>query len=346
MKGKKITALLLALVMAFMLAGCGGSPSAAKRTDYASSAAAPVPRPAAENAAFGLYSDAPAEEPAAYADMDESAGLGSDNGALPASGAPSAGEISVEKIIYSASATVETTDFDASVEKLEAMLAACGGFVESSSVNGNNYYSTSHGYASTRSANYRIRIPSQSFSAVMSSLSTLGNVPYSSTYTENITSQYYDVQARLNACRTQEQSLLDMMAKAETVSDLLEIQEQLSEVRYRIESLQSTLTNWDRQVSYSTISLSLEEVREYTPEARLSFGQQLSLALSRGIKSIGEFFRDLLLWLLEALPALILLAVVVFLVVLLIRRIRRNRAARRAAKAAAAPPAAPEEPRK
>jgi len=138
-----------------------------------------------------------------------------------------------------------------------------------------------------------------------------------------------------NVLRTQEQSLLEMMEKAETVSDLLEIQAQLSDVRYHIESLQSTLTNWDRQVSYSTISLTVEEVREYTPEAKLSFGRQLALAFSRGIRSIGEFFRDLLLWLIEALPALVILGVVVLLVVLLVRRIRRARAARRAQKAAA-----------
>jgi len=259
---------------------------------------------------------------------------------------PSAGDIAVDKIIYSASATVETTDFDDTIEKLDSLIAHYGGFVESSSISGNNYYRTSHGYSSSRSADYRIRIPSRDFSAVMNALSELGNVPYSSTYTENITSQYYDVQARLNAYRTQEQSLLDMMAKADTVSDLLEIQEQLSDVRYHIESLQSKLTNWDRQVSYSTISLSVQEVQEYTPEAKISFGEQLVLALSRGLKAIGEFFRDLLLWLLEALPALLILGAFVVLVFFLVRRIRRSAKARRETKIAAQTASAPPAPEK
>lgn len=325
-KTRKLFALLLSVVMLLSLCACGSSQSA-KRADSAAYGASSAPAAAQES--YSLYDNyaADIEEP-----MEAESGLGADGGALPAGGGADAGAIAVEKIIYSASATVETTDFDATIEKLDAMIASYGGFVESSSISGNNYYSSSHGYASNRSADYRIRIPSARFAEVMGSLSALGNVPYSNTFTENITSQYYDVQARLNAYRTQEQSLLDMMTKAEKVSDLLEIQEQLSEVRYHIESLQSTLTNWDRQVSYSTISLSVQEVREYTPEAKLSFGEQLALALSRGVKSIGEFFRDLLLWLLEALPALILLAVVVVLVVLLIRRIRRRRAAKRQAK--------------
>ena len=339
MKMKKILALCLAVLTVFSLAACGSS-SYAKSESYA-------PAPALNYTADYdvAYPEEPmmASEQAAMGGFSASQANASAKEESPAA-APSAGDIAVDKIIYSASATVETTDFDGSLAKLEELVAYYGGFIESSSISGNNYYYSSHGYASSRSADYRIRIPSRDFATVMNALSELGSVPYSNTYTENITSQYYDVQARLNAYRTQEQSLLDMMAKADKVSDLLEIQEQLSEVRYHIESLQSTLTNWDRQVSYSTISLTLEEVREYTPEAKLSFGQQLSLALSRGLKSIGEFFRDLLLWLLEALPALILLAVVVALVVLLVRRIRRKRAAKRAAKAAAQAPAVPAGP--
>lgn len=332
---KKITALFLAVLMVFSLCACGSGSAKGQSSSYA--AAAPQSNYAVyDSADYDLEADMPmAAEEAAYGGFsaNTAAEPGETNSAP--NEAPSAGDIAVDKIIYSASATIETTDFDETLEGLDALIASYGGFVESSSISGYNYYSTSRGNAATRRADYRIRIPSRDFAAVMNSLSTLGNVPYSNTYTENITSQYYDVQARLNAYRTQEQSLLEMMEQAENVTELLEIQNYLTDVRYHIESLQTSLTNWDRQVSYSTISLNIEEVREYTPEAKLSFGQQLALALTRGLKGIGEFFRDLLLWLVEALPALLILGVVVFLVVLLIRRIRRGRAARRARKAAA-----------
>lgn len=330
--GKRLSAILLASLMLLTLCACGSS-GAARKTDSSYAQSAPAAAEEYSNSYSADYGFA--EMPMEAAETEAAYGLSTNSSDIPVGAKPSAGDIAVDKIIYSASATVETTDFDDTITKLEAMIAQYGGFVESSSVSGNNYSSISRGYASRRSADYRIRIPSSSFSAVMTGLSTLGNVPYSNTYTENITSQYYDTQARLEAYRAQEQSLLEMMRSADTVSDLLEIQEQLSEVRYRIESLQSTLTNWDRQVSYSTISLSVLEVQEYTPEAKLSFGQQLGLAMSRGLKSLGEFFRDFLLWLVEALPALVILAVVVVLAVLLIRRIRRKRASSRAAKAAA-----------
>ena len=352
---KKTVSLLLALVMLFSLCACGSS--AAKSESYRPASPVAAPSYNSSYASYDSYAEeaeypmaAAAQESAAFGGFSASVNGSADTAAAadPASGkTPDAGDIAVDKIIYSASATVETTAFDDTLTKLEALIAQYNGFVESSSVSGNNYYYSSHGYASSRNAEYRIRIPSRDFATVMNSLPTLGNVPYSNTYTENITSQYYDVQARLNAYRTQEQSLLDMMAKADKVSDLLEIQEQLSDVRYHIESLQSKLTNWDRQVSYSTISLSVQEVQEYTPEAKISFGEQLARALSRGLRSIGEFFRDLLLWLLEALPALLLLAAVVVLIVFLVRRIRRRARAKRekmlAAQAGAKPSApAPE----
>ncbi len=353
MKTKKLFALALAVLMLLSLCACGSKGSAASRTESAQGA----PATTFYGAESGLFRAGKASDDydSSYAYEPEAPMAGAEEAAFGLSAAsntaaagdkteapPSAGDIAVDKIIYSASATVETTDFDGTVEKLEALIAQYGGFVESSSVSGNNYYRSSHGYASQRSADYRIRIPSRDFGTVMNSLSTLGNVPYSNTYTENITSQYYDSQARLEAFRTQEKSLLEMMEKAETVEDLLKIQDHLTDVRYRIESLQSTLTNWDRQVSYSTISLSVQEVQDYTPEAKLSFGQQLSLALSRGLNAIGEFFRDLPLWLLEALPALLVLAVIVVLAVLIVRRIRRRARARRE-KAAA--PQSPDEPK-
>ena len=75
-------------------------------------------------------------------------------------------------------------------------------------------------------------------------------------------------------------------------------------------------------------------MQEYTPESKTPFGEQLRLALVRGFKGVGEFFREMLLWLLEALPALVLLAAFVVLVVLLVRRIRRRAKARRAQSAA------------
>ena len=308
---KKTLSLLLAVLLVFALCACGSADSASS----------------APSAAYDMVSTKapyPAEAP-----EEDYGGFAVAGGTQLETGSGAAPEGSPEKLIYSASATVETTEFDRTIEKLSALVEQYGGFVESSSINGSNYYTQSRGYSSERYASYVIRVPSGKFSALMGSLSTLGNVPYSHTYTENITAQYYDTDARLTAYQTQEARLLEMMEAAETVEDLIAIEEKLTELRYQIESLQSTLKNWDRQVAYSTLDLEVQEVIEYTPESRMSYGQELALALTNGLRRTGEFFKDLLLAIVGALPALVILAVVLAILIPVWKKHRKPRRAKK-----------------
>ena len=330
---KKSLSLILACLMLFSLCACGSS-SYKDSGGYS----------AQSNSSSAYYSnsvEAPAmaamDEAVYYEESGFSAYDTVDTDSPRENDAP---EENPDKIIYSSNVTVETTEFDETLSRLDALIKENKGWVESSSVNGANFYDVSRGYTSTRSADYTLRIPSDRFDALMNSLSTLGNVPYSHTYTENVTAQYYDVQARLTAYKTQETRLLEMMEVAETVEDIILLEDRLTELRYEIESLQSSLNNWDRRVSYSTVYLSVQEVLEYTPEVevRLSFGQQLARAFSNGLKSVADFFKDFLLWFLEALPSLAVLAVVIVLAVFFGKKIsahgKKRKEAKQAAKAA------------
>ena len=333
---KKFVSLLLALLMLLTLCACGESKSAASGA------------PRADYDANGYYlakeeAVMPAEEPmAAY---DEAYGL-SATAVQTAPGGSDAPSQRPGKIIYSSNVQVETTDFEGTLAKLDKMVADFGGWVESSSVSGSNYADRSRGSVSRRSASFTLRIPSERFQELMSSLSDLGNVPYSHIYSENVTAQYYDVQARLTAYTAQEQRLLEMMELAESVEDVIILEDRLTEVRYRIESLQSSLNNWDRQVSFSSVYLDISEVQEYSPEPQVqpSYGERLSRALKSGWKDFTDFCQDLLLLIAESLPGLILFAAVITAVVLAVRRRRKARRAARAPKPSKAAPAAPVSP--
>ncbi len=305
---KRLSIVLLVIAMLVSLCACGA------KSVSATEAAAPMEAPAA------MYDSASFEE-AGYG------GFAAQNEAIEAEGA-TAPEMDPEKIIYSASATVETTDFDATITALSELIAQYEGFVESSSSSSGNYYQKSRGTAS-RSASYLIRIPSKHFNTLMGSLSTLGNIPYSNTFTENISAQYYDVQARLTAYETQETRLLEMMAIAESVEDIILLEDRLTELRYNIESLQSTINNWDRQVSYSSINLDIEEVRVYSPEPQISYGQELWMALKNALKNTGDFFKDLLVFIVASLPAIVIITVLAVIFVPVIKKRRAKRRAKR-----------------
>lgn len=312
---KKSLSLLLALLMLLSLCACGSAGSQSAAYEYASEAPAAAPAMSmdmsAEEAGYGGFSPA------------KNAGVPGDTGA----GVP---ETDPAKIIYSADATVETTDFDGSITKLLEMVEQSKGWIESSSMNSANYRSIARGSSYNRSASYTLRIPSDKFDLLMGSLSQIGNVPYSHTYTENVTSQYYDTQARLTAYQTQETRLLEMMEKAETVSDVIAIEEKLTELRYQIESLQSSLKNWDRQVSYSTITLEVVEVSEYSPEPQQTYGQELWQALTGAFRGLGQFFKDLLVFLVSAIPTILVLTVLFFIFRPLLRRLAARRREKKA----------------
>ena len=245
-------------------------------------------------------------------------------------------DLNPEKIIYSGDATVETTEFDATISALEAMIDSYGGWIESSSVNGAKYSNISRGSKTSRSASYTVRVPNEKFSGMMGELSSLGNIPYSHVYTENVTSQYYDTKARLETYQAQEKRLMELLDKAETVSDVIEIENELTEVRYRIESLQTSLRGWDRRVSWSTIYLTINEVSEYTPTKTKTYGEKIAEAFQYGIENLGEVFVGFV----EALPVLLFLLVLLIAVIAIIRAIffnpkrREKRRARKEAKAA------------
>ena len=326
-KWKRLSALLLATAMLFTLSACG---SAAK----SQSASAPRPEPAAAYDTNSYYVGA-AEE--AMYDAEGEYGFSPVSTSAPASAAGGQSDAPAEnpeKIIYSADVTVETTEFEETVGKVSGLVESYGGWIESSSISGSNYYQISEGNSKTRNASYTLRIPGDRFSALMESLSDLGNVPYSHMYTENVTAQYYDTQARLKAYTTQETRLLEMMELAESVEDVIIIEDRLTELRYKIESLQTSLNNWDRRVSYSTIYLNVQEVREYTPEEKVepSYGEELVQALKIGLRNAGQFLKNLLVFLVEVIPVLVVLVPLVWLAVWLIGKLRRRGAAKRAAR--------------
>ena len=319
----RLFALALAVVMVLGFSGCGHSKG--------SSSYARTEAPAA--ASYGSYKADAAVE---MAEPEEAMIPSPSYDAADAASGLSNGDVVVEndadhpmsdKIIYNAEVTLETTAFDQALEKIGAMVSEMGGYVESSSVSGSNYSSISKGNVGTRNAYFTIRIPSQHFRSFTGNLTDLGNVPYNRTYSKNVTQAYYDTQSRLEAFRTQEKRLLEMLSIADTVEDMLAIQRELTEVQYELDSLKGTLRYYDNQVSYSTVSLTVNEVREYTPTptVTLTYWERMSKEFKQSLKNTGHFFTELFLWFVTSLPWLVpLAAVIVGLVALLRKKLRRD----------------------
>lgn len=334
---KKLSRLLAALLalalLGMMLCACGASESKS-----------------ADNAAAVTYATTSAEAPAEMkleteeaaveeVDMELSSSAFSTAADVTESGAADTSLQDVSsKIIYSADLIAQTTDFDAAISALEQQITAFGGFIERSDVNGDTNYDE-NGVASVvnRWAYYVIRVPANRFEDFLHQTEGLGNVTSLSRYAENVTSQYTDYEARLSSLRTQEERLLSMLEKSEDVESLIALEQRLSDVRYELESIERNLKNLDMQISYSTVTLNLEEVEIYTPTVAVqrTFGEKLSDALSTGwrrfVRNIQYFCIDFV----TMLPGIVLFALIVLVGIFVVKKVLRGQKSRREKKSAA-----------
>ncbi len=212
MKARKWISLLICLVLVLgLLSGCGAKSS---RTEMA-------------------YDMAAAETWAAQEDPMAANGSPS----LMDSGASTASVPQNRKWIVTVSMTAETEDLDSLLESIGAQIEALGGYVEDQRITNGSRYSTSR----YRSASLTVRIPAADVDSFTQEVAGVCNVVRSSKNLEDITLTYVATESRMKALQTEEARLLELMEQAETMSDLLEIEARLTDVRYELESVTSQL---------------------------------------------------------------------------------------------------------
>ena len=361
---KGIIILLSVLLATVFLTACGAMDSAGGRSEpgYVSESlnmqfspsATPMPMPAPD----GLMGDMVAyDDGFTVADsrvhLSSAGGMGEMDveGITPE--IPPVGEGLSEKIIYSVWAEIETRNFDDTIAKVNALIAANGAFIENSNERGINYGWSGQSY---RHAYFLIRVPVSQLDSMESQLGTLGNVVSQSRNATNITSQFIDTEARRNSLLIQEERILDMLSRVEDLSDLILLEQHLSSIRYQIESLTSTLNNWQRQVDYSTLTININEVEEFTEFVPIhrSYWEQMGDGIMATLRGIGNFFTSIFMGLVVSGPVLLILiglGLITFIIVRAkIRKYNKNKPQRPApqyyppAYPAAAPAPAPVAP--
>lgn len=319
----KSLALLLSLLLIALLAS-----SCAK--NYGAPSGAAYDEAARENAGYAWDGAFDAD----YSKSSESPAQGE-----PLSEKESAPE-SDRKRIYTATLSLETRTFDEALSRILSDAEKAGGYAGKTNV----WQRTASGDRVYHTAELTVRIPADRFESYLNTLGGYCNVISSSTNVADVTEAYQDLAARLSSYKTQEERLLAMLEKADDLSYLLQLEDKLSEVRYHIESYEARLRNIDQQVSYSTVTMTLTEVVDYTVPAPETFGQRLKAAFSEGWEGFLSGSQDLAVFLAAALPVLVLLAVIVLVIVLIVKAKRKKRMSRAARAAYPTQPPQPGQP--
>ncbi len=165
--------------------------------------------------------------------------------------------------------SVEKGKFTSAFSEASRIATANGGFVVSSSTSTTGFPGNpiplddtsaqpgSDGRA--RAGQLTIRVPAEKFDATRAALSGLGEVDTETINGQDVSSQLVDLGARITSLKAEEAAFQTLLGKATEIGDILQIQDQLFNVRTQIEQLEAEQANLNDQSTFSTITVSMYE---------------------------------------------------------------------------------------
>ena len=217
---------------------------------------------------------------------------------------------------------VETKNYDELTANVVSEVKALGGYVENSnSWNGSAY---SYSGSRTRNTSMTLRIPADRLDEFLSHMADMSNITRRSENVTDVTLTYVDLESHKEALKAEEQRLIEMMEKAETIEDLITIEGRLSDIRYQVESMESQLRSYDNQVDYATLQLSITEVEELTPVEDRNAFEKMGEGFISSLKGVGNGIVNFFVWLISNLPYLVVWGGIFFGIFLVIRGIFRK----------------------
>ena len=343
MKKKKFHG-AIALLLCCCLTGCGNTTRAIRSTlqvnddiydntdddGYALAGSAGAFNPAMTEEAFydevtdKAYEAEPDYDNVQTPDQDET---------VPGASEEGQEDLKAEKLVFTGSLTVETTDFSATLARIRQSVTDLGGFIESEDESDDAYGWYMDDYrksSSTLRAYIHARIPSPGFYEFMDGIEgEQAKITNRSVNVQNISRQYSETATTIESYEIQEARLLEMMKEATRVSDMLEIENRLSEVQRSLKQYKNTLSGMDTDVAYSTVSISLREVGIYSRPEVTSFTEKIRNAFTDGWAGFVGGLQIFSIWFVGNIFGILLFFVILWVLYRIIKGIFRQRRKRK-----------------
>lgn len=188
-----------------------------------------------------------------------------------------------KKIIKEGHMTIRSDDIQSTKNRIDSLVGQAEG-----------YYAKEAFSEEESRKNYHlmIRIPAAKYESFLKKLEQgPASIENKTIEARDITEEYYDIKARMEADKELEQRLLEILKKANTVEDILRVEQKLADVREEIEAREGRLRYLDSRVSFSTLNVWLyQEIEEkYQPKKRSNFFQRLVRAVHKGWLALLDF---------------------------------------------------------
>lgn len=249
-----------------------------------------------------------------YNNYNNSNGAGNANESAGSYDNANAASASSQKLIKKASVRLETKNADELIKNINSQISSLKGYT--SSLNQSKY----NGYLTVDT---NVCVPAEKLEEFIDFLEKTGTITSKNIETLDVTDNYTNTESQIKALETEEKALLGILEKCENVQDTMSVQERLASVRGELESLRVQKKNYDQRIAYSEVLISISEV-ERVKKTPTSFGSQVSEKFSESLYNIGQFFRNLGVFVLGGSPYFVIAAVVIVVAVIIIKK-KRNK---------------------
>jgi hypothetical protein len=139
------------------------------------------------------------------------------------------------KVIKTGTIRLEVKDLNSAVNQIFDMIEEYGGYIQNSSTRNNDREVSSE---------IVVKVPSSRFEEFFGRLKQMDKLIYDSISSEDVTEEYIDSQARLKVLKAQEERLISLMERAESIEDLLKIENELSRLRSEMSNFKEGSISW------------------------------------------------------------------------------------------------------
>ena len=322
---------VIAVIAAVSLAGCGGGKSAAASESYAAAPEMAEDRAYAKSEAaageyYDEYEDYEYEYPSEPMAEEDNMAMGSvtaDSGteadAITEEDVESAANEKVNRmLIKNVYMEVESENVDVMVKNVEKRVDQLGGYIESTNIN-NTKYSNSE----RKTATIVARVPVDKLDSFVDEVEGQSNLLNKNSNAEDVTLRYVDTKAKLESYETEYDRINELLKQADDLDTIIALEARLSEVRYQIESYGAQLKAMKNQATYSTVTMNITQVIEYTPvvveeKTRL---ERMHDGFISNCKRVWNGILDFCVGLVVALPVLLVWLVIIAVIIIIIRLI-------------------------
>lgn len=209
-----------------------------------------------------------------------------------------------DKIIRRINMELETREFDNLINTIDKQIDLLGGYVERSEITGQRYNKSN----SLRYGVIVARIPKKRLNDFTNTVEEEANVVYNDNSTENVTIEYIDVESHKIAMEIEQERLLALLEKTDTLEDIIVLESRLSNIRYELQKYETQLRTYDNLVEYSTVTMSISEVERISSmsEEEPTVWNRIKTGISDTMYHLSRGAKNFFVWFVVNIPYIII----------------------------------------